>query len=335
MTDYRLDNGNGLTLRFLDRGGIITAIEAPDREDRRANVVLGLASPSDYESLARHYYLGSLIGRYAGRIAGARFAIDGHEFRLDANDGANTLHGGRAGFDIATWAVEPIGPDCATLHLASPDGAGGFPGRLDVAVTYRLLADNALRIDYRAVTDAPTMLNLTHHGYFNLGAGARDIREHRLEIAGDRVAEVDASALPTGALLPVAETAFDFRSPRAIGARFDEGPWLGGLPGYDHSWVLADLPRADPRFAARMADPLSGRTLEVWTTEPTLHVYTANHFPGAAHDAAGVPLGPHRGVALETQHLPNSPNLPGFPTTLLRPGERFRSTTIFRFGTGD
>lgn len=322
MTEYALDNG-ALAVRFLDRGGIITAIEAPDRNGRRANVVVALPDATAYATRNGTYYLGALIGRYAGRIAGARFAIDGHVHQLAANDGANALHGGgRGGFDTEIWSVEPIDAAGAVLRLISSAGAGGFPGRLEVSVTYRLQGA-ALRIDYAARTDAPTVINLTNHSYFNL-AGGGSVLGHHLEIAADRIAELDAAAIPTGRFVPVSGTAFDFRASRPIGAG------RGGFPGYDHSWILGNDGMLAP--AARLADPLSGRTLDLLTTEPTLHAYTADHFDGADQGAEGAPLIAHRGIALEAQHLPDSPNRPDFPSTLLRPGETFRSTTIFAFG---
>lgn len=325
----------GMVVRFLSLGGIVTAIEVPDRNGRIANVALGLPDLAAYEARNEHYRFGALMGRYAGRIAGARFDIDGREIRLAANEGPNALHGGTgAGFDARIWAVEPQDDDAASLRLVSEDGDQGFPGRLDVAATYRLLPDNALRIDFEARADTPTMLNLTNHSYFNLaGAGAPSVRDHRLRIFATRIAEAGGDGLPTGRFPDVAGTAFDFREARAIGERIDiVAPHVTGFPGYNHSWMVDGADGRALRPAARLEHRGSGRTLEVLTTEPSIHIYTANHFDGSDKDASGAPLVRHCSIALETQHLPDSPNRPGFPSTALRPGEVFRSTTVFRFG---
>lgn len=310
---HELRGAGGLVVRFLPLGGIVTAIEAPDRDGRAANVVLSLPAEAEYRAWNRFYYLGALIGRYAGRIAGARFAIDGREHALAANEGANLLHGGD-GFDMRGWEVEPVDDATARLRLASPDGDQGFPGRLEVAVTYAVTPDNALRIDYEARADAPTHVNLTSHSYFNL-AGGGGIAGHRLRLPAGRRAEIDDAGIPTGAFPPVAGTRYDFTSARAIGG-----------DAFDHSWLLGDEEGLTP--AARLEDPFSGRTLDIFTTEPTIHVYTAGHFPPSG------PLAPATGIALETQHLPDTPNREGWSPTLLRPGEIRRSTTLYRFGVG-
>jgi aldose 1-epimerase len=332
---------DGMTVRFLDHGGIITAIEVPDREGRIDNVVLGLPNLAAYESRNASYFFGGIVGRYAGRIANARFTIDGREVRLDANDGPNALHGGSRGrnFIASQWRVEPLaggeGPG-AVLHYSSPDGDQGFPGRLDVAVTYRLLPSRQLRIDYEARTSAPTVLNLTNHSYFNLaGAGAGPVFDHRLRLFASRIAAASEAGIPTGAFTPVAGTAFDFLQERPLGDCLEQAmPRISGFCGYNHSWMIDRSEAGALVPAAFVREPRSGRTMEVLTTEPTIHAYVANHFPGTDMGAAGVPLRPHHGLALETQHLPDSPNRPDFPTTMLRPGEVFRSTTIFRFGVG-
>jgi aldose 1-epimerase len=341
--EYTLTGADGMVVRFIDYGGIVTAVEVPDRAGARDNVVLGLPGLADYESKNRSYFFGGIVGRYAGRIAGARFELDGREVRLEANDGPNALHGGAGESFIArVWRVEPLSAGegvGAVLHYSAADGEQGFPGRLDVAVTYRLLP-GALRIDYRATSDAPTVLNLTNHSYFNLGgAGAGPVFGHRLQLAADRIVAATEAGIPTGEFTPVAGTAFDFREERPVGDCLEQAmPMIGGFCGYNHSWLVDGVAAGtgvsgwEPVPAGRLTDPQSGRTLEVLTTEPTLHVYVANHFPGADIGAAGVLLRPHHGIALETQHLPDSPNRPEFPSTLLRPGETFRSTTIYRFG---
>lgn len=299
---WLLRNDAGMSVRFLSLGGIITHVEVPDREGQIANVVLNLPDLAAYRALNRTYYLGALIGRYAGRIAGARYG----DHVLAANEGANILHGGD-GFDGRDWAVEQLDQGMARLSLVSPDGDQGFPGRLDVAVTYELSADNVLRIVYEATTDAETVVNLTQHSYFNL-AGTGDLAGHELQLFAGRRAAIDEAGIPTGDFPEVAGTGFDFRTPRPIDADFDDS-------------FLLDA----PGLAARLSHPASGRVLEVETTEPTLHLYNAIHFPGDG------PLRPRSAVALETQHLPDSPNRPDFLSTILRPGETFRSQTLWRF----
>ena len=301
---YGLRNASGMIVRFVGLGGIITHIEVPDRDGRFANVVVNLPERDDYLRTSRIYCLGALVGRYAGRIAGAGY--DGH--RLPANEGPNTLHGGDDGFDVRDWQVEQVDDTTARLSLVSPDGDQGFPGRLAVAVTYELRPDNVLRIFYEATTDAPTVVNFTQHSYFNLG-GEPDLSGHLLQLFASRRAAVDGMSIPTGEFPDVAGTIFDFRQPRPIDADFD------------NSWLL-DTPGG---LAARLSHPASGRVLEVETTEPTCHMYNATHFP------ADGPLRPRASIALETQHLPNSPNRPDFPSTRLLPGETFRSETRWRF----
>ena len=304
MDTHVLRNAAGMEVRFVSLGGIITHILAPDREGRFMNVVIGLPELGDYRRTSRIYCLGALVGRYAGRIAGASY--DGH--RLPANEGPNTLHGGDDGFDVRDWKVEQLDGATARLSLVSPDGDQGFPGRLEVAVTYALAPDNVLRVSYEAVTDAPTVVNLTQHSYFNLG-GEADLSGHRLQLFASRRAAVDTMSIPTGDFAEVAGTAFDFRQPRPIDGDFD------------NSWLL-DTPGG---LAARLSHPASGRVLEVETSEPTCHMYNATHFP-----PDGV-LPPRSCIALETQHLPDSPNRPDFPSTRLNPGQTFRSETRWRF----
>jgi aldose 1-epimerase len=333
VTEYTLRNREGLVVRFLSLGGIVTAIEVPDRAGQVDNVVLGLPDLAAYEARNESYRFGALMGRYAGRIAGARFPLDGRIVRLDANEGPNALHGGAGeGFDAGIWEVEPLGADAARLTYASADREQGFPGRLEVAVTYRL-EGMSLRIDYEASTDAPTVHNLTSHSYFNLaGAGAGPVTGHRLRILARRIAEASEAGIPTGAFLPVAGTPFDFLGEHPLGDRLAEAGPVSGFRGYNHSFLM-DREAPDALApAARVVEPVTGRTLELLTTEPTLHIYTANHFPGTDLGNAGIPLAAYHGLALETQHLPDSPNHPAFPTTELRPGEVFRSTTVFRFG---
>ncbi len=329
-----LANERGMTVKLINYGGIVTDVIVPDRDGRRDNVVLGFARLADYQAKNGDYAFGAIVGRYAGRIAGARFVVDGREVRLSPNDGSNALHGGPGSFDAKLWRLgtfrrrKVVG---AVLHYSSPDGEQGFRGRLDVSVTYSLLPDNALRIDYAAEASRPTVVNLTNHSYFNL-AGSGTVRNHQLQILSDRLLETDGGGIPTGRMLPVNGPPFDLREPRTIGAMLDTShPQMQGRRGFNHSWILANDGRL--AVAARLSEPRSGRVMEVLTTEPSIHAYTANWFSGRDAGAAGHILRPHDGVALETQHLPDSPNRPSFPSTLLRPGQKFRSTTVYRFGS--
>ena len=335
VTRAILDNGRGMSVRLIGYGAIVTDIIIPDARGKRQNVALGFSNLADYEAKNGNYAFGAIVGRYAGRIANARFAIDGREVRLKANDGPNALHGGPGAFDTKLWSVAPFrhGKDVgAVLSYSSAAGEQGFPGRLDVKVTYTLTRSNALRIDYEARTDAPTVLNLTNHSYFNLsGAGSGTVRDHLLRIDSDRILETNGAGIPTGGYVAVADTPFDFRRAAPIGAALDRThPQLDGRRGFNHSWVLRNRGRL--AAVARLSDPASGRNMEVLTTEPSLHAYTANWFPGTDKGGQGTIYRPHDAIALETQHFPDSPNRPAFPSTLLRPGEVFRSTTIYRFG---
>jgi aldose 1-epimerase len=310
----------------------------PDRDGVPANVALGLATLDDY--VARNApYLGALIGRYANRIAGGAFTLDGRAYRLPVNNPPNSLHGGTQGFDKRVWAAsETGGGEAAGVELAftSPDGEMGYPGTLQVRARYTLTADNALRIDYQATTDAPTVVNLTNHSYLNLaGEAAGSIEGHRLVLHAGRYTPTDATNIPTGELAPVAGTPFDFSSPHAIGERIaDDDEQLRFGLGYDHNYVLDRPPGAEGTLvpAARVEDPGSGRVLEVATTEPGLQLYSGNQLDGTLTGVGGAAYGPRAGLALETQHFPDSPNQPGFPSTVLRPGEVYRSATVYRFG---
>ena len=309
----------GTRIRLLTYGGVLQSVEVPDRNGNVADVVLGLPDAAGYPE-SRGSYFGALVGRYANRVAGAAFTLDGRTYRLARNDGPNNLHGGEEGFDRRVWDAEAVGGHGVRLSRISPDGEEGFPGRLEVSATYTLDADGALRIGYRAVTDAPTHVNLTNHTYWNLtGAGSGPATGHLLRIAAERITPVDDSTMPTGELAPVDGTRFDFRTSRPVG------------PGYDHNFVLDGDESQDgesqdgERTAAELYDPVSGRVLTVATTEPGLQLYTGDHFDGK-------PYGPGEGIALETQHFPDSPNRPAFPSTVLRPGEVYASSTTYAFG---
>ena len=335
VREYTLRGAGGMTVRFLDYGATITSIEVPDRDGRIANVVLGYGSAAEYRAKNTKNGFGAAIGRYAGRIAGARFALDGRTYRLRANDGANALHGGgEPGFAQRRWSVRLFREgtvEAAALTFVSPDGNQGFPGALTVTITYRLLP-GALRIDYAARTTEATVLNLTNHSYFNL-AGQGSVTPQRLRIAATRWVETDGAGIPTGRLAPVKGTPLDFRTERAIGERIDhKGPPMSGPGGYNHAWVLAPAMRAAPRPVLWMRDPGSGRTLRVETTEPSAQLYTGDYIDGRDVDARGRPIRPRDGIAIETQGFSDAPNRPNFPSTRLDPGREFRSTTIYRFG---
>jgi aldose 1-epimerase len=314
---WRLGDGEGIAATVLTYGGRLAGLEVPVRGGGRRGVVLGYPDLAGY--IADPSYQGAITGRFANRIAGARFILDGTEFRLPANLGPNTLHGGPVGFERAVWRAEPDGT-ALVLHHVSPDGDQGFPGELTVTVRYAVTAD-ALTIDYTARTSRPTVLNLTNHAYFNL-SGQADVLDHVVTIAAERYVEGDAEGIPSGRLAPVAGTALDFRAPHRIGDRIDsdDAP-VRMRGGYDHCFVLADAPRATPAFAARVQ--AGGLTMETLTTEPGVQLYSGN--------VLGAPFGHRAALCLETQHFPDSPNHPGFPPTVLRPGETFRSTTIYRF----
>lgn len=328
-----LRNDTGMVVRLIPFGATVTQIEVPDRDGRRANILLGFATPAEFRAKNGKVSFGATIGRYAGRIGGARFAIDGMPVRLIADDGPNALHGGgKAKFDTQDWTVRARSPRAVTFTLDSPDGFQGFPGRLQVAVTYRLIAGNALRIDYTARTSKPTALNLTNHAYFNLaGEGSGSIRAQRLQVRAARYVATDSGGIPTGAFPTVAGTALDLREPHALGPGIDSRVPPMGEHGYNHAWLF-DKPPGKLAPVARLDDPASGRTLTVETTEPSIQVYSGGYIDGQDKGPSGHVMRAFDGVALETQHLSDSPNHLDFPSTVLRPGEVFRSTTIWRFG---
>lgn len=300
----------GVRVRVLTYGGIVQSAEVPDRDGRAADVVLGFPGLDGYLETPGPY-IGALVGRYANRIARGRFPLDGATYHLAQNNGPNSLHGGERGFDKRVWEAEPV-EHGVRLHRVSPHGEEGFPGRLAVSATYTLDAAGALRIAYEATTDAPTVVNLTNHTYWNL-AGSGNAGGHELRIDASRLTPVDADLIPTGEFEDVAGTGFDFRAARKVGA------------GYDHNFVLDKGVTRAPLEVAELHDPASGRVLTVATTEPGLQLYTADHLSG--------PFAPGDGIALETQHFPDSPNRPDFPSTELRPGEVFRSETVHSFST--
>lgn len=329
---YTLKNANGMEVKITNYGGIITSWTAPDKDGKYENITLGYSTVEDYEKGSP--YFGALIGRYGNRIAGGKFSIDGETYQLPTNDGPNSLHGGDKGFDKVLWTATPIDGEEPALKLnyTSKDGEMGYPGTLEVTVTYTLQKDNSLKIDYEATTDKATVVNLTNHAYFNLaGAQAGSILNHELSMAADRYLPVNATLIPTGELRPVSGTVFDFTTSTKIGERIEaEDEQLGFGKGYDHCWVFADSSNS-LKSVATVFEPTTGRTLEVLTTEPAIQFYSGNFLTGEYTGKAGEKY-PHRsGFCLETQHYPDSPNQSTFPSTLLKPGETYKSTTIYKF----
>jgi aldose 1-epimerase len=328
-------NEGGIALTVATYGGIIVSLVAPDRDGRREDVVLGHDDVAGYGR--SHAYFGAIVGRVGNRIASGRFTLDGETYQLATNDGANHLHGGVRGFDKVVWGAEPFrradGVGVA-LAYASPDGDEGYPARLDARVTYTLTPRDELVVDYEATSDGTTLVNLTQHSYFNLaGAGHGDVLEHELQLNASRFTPVDATLIPTGELLPVDGTPFDFRHPRPIGARIEHPhAQLRHAGGYDHNWVL-DRPQGsrDLVHAARLSEPTTGRVLDVHTTEPGVQFYSGNFLDGTVTGKEGRRYAHRGGLCLETQHFPDSPNHPEFPSIVLRAGETYRSRTVFTF----
>ena len=329
---YTLANDHGVEARIMNYGGTLVSLRAPDRNGVQADIVLGFDEFAPY--LSQHPYFGALIGRYANRIAGASFTIHGKIYRLSANEGRNHLHGGRIGFDKILWdakaAKSSEGPQLVLSHF-SRAGEEGYPGNLTVRVTYTLTAHNELRLEYSASTDQPTVINLTHHSYFNL-AGAGTIHDHLLRLAAERYLPVDADLIPLGEQRPVRGTPFDFTDARSVGSGItsDEAQ-LKLAGGYDHCWVLTQQSDACA-LAAELYEPISGRALTVFTTQPGIQVYSGNFLDGAIQGKLGQHYQRHSGLCLETQHFPNSPNQLAFPSTLVEPDGRYQHRTIFRFG---
>lgn len=331
---FTFHNAKGMTVHAITYGAIITSLTAPDRNGKYEDVVLGFDSLPDYPKLSP--YFGAVVGRYANRIANGRFTIDGTTYQLPQNDGKNTLHGGTRGLDKVVWKGEPFDRGSergVAFTYTSPDGDQGFPGNLAVRVTYTLDDSNHLTVDYHATTDKPTALNLSQHSYFNLtGNARRDVLDHKVTIEASRFTPVDSTLIPTGELASVDGTPFDFRQSTAIGARIgDSNQQLVYGRGYDHNWVL-DHPPGAFAHAAHVEEPTSGRTLDVSTDQPGLQFYTGNFLDGSIHGKGGRVYAHRFAFCMETQHFPDSPNHPNFPSTILRPGQEFNSKTVFAFG---
>jgi len=333
---FTMTNARGLEMRVLDYGGIIVSLRTPDRTGQLGDIVLGFDDLQGYVKSSP--YFGAITGRYANRIAKGRFTLDGTTYKLAVNNGPNALHGGLKGFDKVVWQAEP-GTDSSGVRLVlrytSDDGEEGYPGTLRTTVMYTLSDSNQLVIDYDATTDKPTPVNLTQHTYFNLaGEGSGTVLGHVVTIDADRYTPIDSTSIPTGELPSVAGTPFDFRTPTSIGARIDQSdPQLKNGRGYDHNFVL-NRPQGSTGLvhAAHVVDPTSGRTLDVSTTQPGVQFYTGNFLDGKVVGKNGHAYPFRGGFCLETQHFPDSPNQPQFPSTILRPGDTYRSRTVFAFG---
>ena len=334
---YTLRNTKGVEAKITNYGGILVSLKVPDRNGKFDDVVLGFNDLDTY--LKGHPYFGALIGRYGNRIAKGRFTLNGVEHKLAVNNGENHLHGGIKGFDKVVWTGKEAKTDsgpAVILSYLSKDGEEGYPGNLNVTVTYTLTNNNELKINYEATTDKDPVINLTHHSYFNLaGEGNGDILNHRVTINATRFLPTDAGSIPTGELRQVAGTPFDFRKATAIGARINQDEEQLKLgKGYDHTWIIESRPGGTMRLAARAFEPTSGRTMEVWTTEPGMQFYTGNFLDGTLTGKSGKIYQHRYGFCFETQHYPDSPNQPAFPTTTLKKGATYRSTTTYRFSRG-
>jgi aldose 1-epimerase len=329
---YTLTNKNGMQVAITNFGGIVVRIKVADRHGKAEDVVLGYDGLDGYVS--DKAYFGAIVGRYGNRIAQGKFTLDGKSYTLARNNGGNSLHGGIKGFNKAVWkAQEVAGKDGPSVELTytSKDGEEGYPGNLSVNVVYTLTDRNELKIDYSATTDKKTVLNLTNHSYFNLNPAGGDILQHVLMIQADKFTPVDAGLIPIGELRSVAETPFDFRKPTAIGKRIDQDDEQLKLgKGYDHNFVLNKKGQG-VELAARVVEPTTGRVLEVLTSEPGVQFYSGNFLDGAVRGKGGKVYGRRSALCLETQHFPDSPNHPTFPTTELKPGQKYHSTTIYKF----
>jgi aldose 1-epimerase len=340
VEEYTLINVNQMTVKIITYGGIITSIRVPDRFGVFKNIALGFDSLDKY--LGEHPYFGAIAGRYANRIANGRFSLDGQEYVLAQNDGPNSLHGGMKGFDKVIWSAEEVtdrNNHGVKLAYLSPDGEEGYPGNLDVTVIYWLTDNNELKIEYAMTSDARTVVNVTNHSYFNLrGEGEGTIYDHILTLNADSYTPTNETQIPTGEIADVAGTPFDFRTPKAIGSgQRSSHPQILMAKGYDHNFILNrnGLYAGEVGFVARAYEPTSGRIMEVWTTEPAVQFYAGNFLDSTLVGTSGRLYRQSDGFALETQHYPDSPNQPHFPSTVLEPNTSYHSTTIYKFLTDD
>ncbi|WP_338875303.1 aldose epimerase family protein [Spirosoma sp. SC4-14] len=329
---FTLRNAAGMVVKITNYGGYIVSIATPDKSGTLDDVTLGVPTFADY--IKGTPSLGPIIGRYGNRIAKGKFTLDGQEYTLAQNNNGNHIHGGPTGFDKRLWKATPKdGKEPAVvLEYTAKDGEEGYPGNLAVTVTYTLQKDNGLRIDYKATTDKPTVFNPTNHAYFNLSGMKHDVMNHVLMVAADKVLDTDSKQIPTGEMVSVAGTPFDFTKPTPIGEHINDttNVQIKYGKGYDHCWVFTDQSKK-LKLGATLYDPTTGRFMETFTTEPAVQVYTANNLNGKLQNKDGVALSRRFGVCLETQHFPDSPNHSNFPSTVLRPGETFTSTTVYRF----
>lgn len=333
---YTLRNASGMEVTITNYGGTITSVKVPDKNKNFGDVVLGFDNVDGYAAKENTSYFGATIGRYGNRLAHGKFTLNGHTYQVPTNDGPNSLHGGAIGFNRRIWQAKDVSTANAPaleLHYLSPDGEQGFPGNLNVTIRYTLGKGNDLRIDYSATTDKDTVLNLTNHSYFNLaGPGSGTVLNHSLMLAADQFTPVDATLIPTGKLQSVAGTPFDFRKLTRIGERIDQNNEQLKLgKGYDHNFVL-NTGGSLSKVAARVEEPTTGRVLEVFTDQPGIQFYTGNFLNGQTKGIGGA-YQFRSALCLETQHFPDSPNHPNFPSTELKPGQQFHSTTIYRFST--
>ncbi|MFD2933155.1 aldose epimerase family protein [Spirosoma flavum] len=332
---YTLRNASGMTAQITNYGGVIVTLKTADKAGKFEDVTLGLDSLSTYAKNST--FFGALVGRFGNRIAKGKFTLDGKAYTLFVNNMGNHLHGGKVGFDKVLWTATPVDGDEPALKLAntSKDGEEGYPGNLSVEVTYTLQKDNAIKIEYKATTDKPTVLNLTNHTYFNLTGGVkRDILEHVVTLNADKFLPVDKTLIPTGELKSVVGTPFDFIKPAVVGARINDSTdtQIKYGKGYDHAWII-NGPADSLKLAATVYEPTSGRVMEVRTTEPAVQFYTGNFLNGKLVGREGIAYKKRYAICLETEHYPDAPNQPAFPTTVLRPGQTYKSTTIYQFST--
>lgn len=330
---YTLESGNGITMQVTNYGGRIVSLWVPDKEGKCEDIVFGFESMDKYINNEGERYLGPVIGRYANRIAKGQFEINGIKYQLPTNDNGNCLHGGLKGFDSHSWNVDSISGNMIQMSYTSPDGDEGFPGTVDVKMTYTLSKDNELIIKYTATTDKATHINLTNHSQFNLkGAGNGDVMSHVLMVNSSNITPVDSLLIPTGEIASVDGTPFDFRKATTIGNRIDnDDDQLNKGKGYDHNWVIDRKTEKEVEHVATLSEPISGRSMEVWSDQPGVQIYTGNFFSGKVIGKYGKPL-LHRGaIALEVQKYPDTPNQPNFPSTLLNPEDTYTQTCIYKF----